>query len=129
MNDIWHKPEEKQPEKGKVCIEKWQSMGEVFYTQFKSRGFIATDDPRTIGWCYIDDLIAYENELKRYSAALELIKNLSGAGMSYQDMVIECREIAKLAFDPDYNAILMGRYDEYSHKLFDILRTKGGDNE
>lgn len=66
-----------------------------------------------------------EQEIKRYRAALELIKNLSGAGMSYQDMVIECREIAKLAFDLDYNAILMGRYDEYSHKLFDILRTKG----
>lgn len=74
-------------------------------------------------------LYAKEQELKRYRVALELIKNLSGAGMSYQDMVIECREIAKLAFDPDYDAILMGRYDEDSHKLFDILRSKGGKNE
>lgn len=82
--------------------------------------------------CSIDNAIKnykLKQEIKRYRAALELIKNLSGAGMSYQDMVIECREIAKLAFDPDYNAILMGRYDEDSHKLFDILRTKGGKDE
>lgn len=67
---------------------------------------------------------------ERYKAALVLIRNLSGAGMSYQDMCIESREIAKWALDPDYKPLLIGRYSKNDQELFDTLReTKGGDNE
>ena len=67
---------------------------------------------------------------ERYKAALVLIRNLSGAGMSYHDMCIESREIAKWALDPDYKPLLIGRYSKDDQELFDTLReTKGGDNE
>lgn len=67
---------------------------------------------------------------ERYKAALVLIRNLSGAGMSYQDMCIESREIAKWALDPDYKPLLIGRYSKDDQELFDTLREiKGGDNE
>lgn len=67
---------------------------------------------------------------ERYKAALVLIRNLSGAGMSYHDMCIESREIAKWALEPDYKPLLIGRYSKDDQELFDTLReTKGGDNE
>jgi hypothetical protein len=67
---------------------------------------------------------------ERYKAALVLIRDLSGAGMSYHDMCIESREIAKWALDPDYKPLLIGRYSKDDQELFDTLReTKGGDNE
>lgn len=75
-----------------------------------------------------------EQEIKRYRAALELIKNLSGAGMSYHDIVIEMREIAKWALDPNHKPLLIGRYDGDLKEALDTLKEedliyKGGDNE
>lgn len=67
---------------------------------------------------------------KRYKAALVLIRDLTGGGMSYHDIVIEMREIAKWALDPNHQPLLIGRYDKETSELLDILReTKGGDNE
>ena len=67
---------------------------------------------------------------ERYKAALVLIRNLSGVGMSYHDMCIESREIARWALDPDYKPLLIGRYSKDDQELFDTLReTEGGDNE
>lgn len=67
---------------------------------------------------------------KRYKAALVLIRDLTGGGMSYYDIVIEMREIAKWALDPNHQPLLIGRYDKETSELLDILgETKGGDNE
>lgn len=125
MNNIWHKLPE-QPEKGRDVLEKWQHLG-IHYTHFVAKNGIAEDSPFTDAWCYLDDLIACENKLKRYSAALELIKNLSGAGMSYQDMVIEMREIAKWALDPNHKPLLIGRYDGDLKEALDTLKEEGLD--
>jgi len=67
---------------------------------------------------------------ERYKAALVLIRNLRGAGMSYHDMCIESREIAKWALDPNYKPLLVGRYSKDDQELFDVLRqTQGEDND
>lgn len=44
----------------------------------------------------------------RYKQALWVIRDLSGAGMSYHDIVIEMREIAKWALDPNHKPLLIG---------------------
>lgn len=67
---------------------------------------------------------------ERYKAALVLIRDLTGAGMSYHDIVVEMREIARWALDPHYKPLLIGRYNKEASELLDVLReTKGGNNE
>ena len=63
----------------------------------------------------------------RYKQALRFIRDLSGAGMSYHDIVIEMREIAKWALDPKYKPLLIGRYDGDAKEILDTLREVGLD--
>lgn len=70
MSDIWHKLPE-QPENGRDVLEKWHYLG-IHYTHFVSKNGIAEDNPFTIAWCYLDDLIACEQELDRTRKALDV---------------------------------------------------------
>lgn len=58
---IWHKLPE-QPENGRDVLEKWHHLG-IHYTHFVAKNGIAEDNPFTIAWCYLDDLLACEQEL------------------------------------------------------------------
>lgn len=63
----------------------------------------------------------------RYKQALRVIRDLSGAGMSYHDIVIEMREIAKWALDPNHKPLLIGRYDGDLKEVLDTLKKEGLD--
>lgn len=71
MSDVWHKLPE-QPENGRDVLEKWQDRGIIHYTHFISKNGIAEDNPFTIAWCYLDDLLACEQELDRTRKALDV---------------------------------------------------------
>lgn len=87
------------------------------------------EEPETPAKNVQDDHYWFKQQ-ERYKAALVLIRDLTGGGMSYHDIVIEMREIAKWALDPYYKPLLIGRYNKETSELLDILReTKGGDNE
>ena len=79
LKSIWHKLPE-QPEKRRDVLEKWQDRGIIHYTHFISKNGIAEDNPFTISWCYLDDLIACEQELADTKNKLEyagmILKNL-----------------------------------------------------
>lgn len=72
MKSIWHKLPE-QPEKGRDVLEKWHHLG-IHYTHFVAKNGIAEDNPFTDAWCYLDDLLACEQELERTRKALDVIK-------------------------------------------------------
>lgn len=63
----------------------------------------------------------------RYKQALRVIRDLSGAGMSYHDIVIEMREVAKWALDPNHKPVLIGRYDGDLKEALDTLKEEGLD--
>ena len=59
-------------------------------------------------------LIDTKKKLDRYENALTFIRNINGAGLSYSEMCIDMREVAKKALNPEHSMVLLGRYsDEY----------------
>ena len=104
MSDIWHKLPE-QPENGRDVLEKWQHRGITHYTHFVPKNGIAEDNPFTIAWCYLDDLLACEQELDRTRKALDVAINV-------------------------LNRVKDVKYEEYiDEKLEQINEIKGGKDE
>lgn len=59
-------------------------------------------------------LIDTKKKLNRYENALTFISNIKGAGLSYSEMCIDMREVAKKALNSEHTMVLLGRYaDEY----------------
>lgn len=117
-NSIW-KTQEKKPKSFSFILEHHKAYDFdnhkviTAYNIFETGGSPQNPfDENTIRWCYLDELLAQADKAERLQKALCFIRNIRGAGMSYQDMFLDAHEMAKTALDPEYKPVLCGRYDE-----------------
>lgn len=109
-NSIWHKANEK-PELNKYVVVRKHGFAQWKVFKFDNKTTFYepfTDDM----WAYVEDIMLQADKAERLQKALCFIRNIRGAGMSYQDMFLDAHEVAKTALDPEYKPVLCGRYDE-----------------
>ena len=122
-NSIWKTPDQK-PEKNKLIFAQHDRHrdGNIDYFIWDIHEFRDVIRKDSIRWCYLDELLAQADKAERLQKALCFIRNIRGAGMSYQDMFLDAHEVAKTALDPEYKPVLCGRYDE---EMVDLIKQLG----